>query len=347
MCEVGNPPIMMRVGLIGAGKMGLSHHAILNAHPKVVVAAVADTSGLVLSMLQKYLGVRTVKDYRQMEDIDGVVIATPPQTHADAVTWALEHGLHVFVEKPLCLTIDDGRRLASLADRQGVVNQVGYHNRFLGTFRETKRLVQSGIIGDPYHISGEAYGQVVIKEESSTWRSAKEAGGGCLHEYGSHVIDLMNYVVGPPTDILGVVLKRVYSRDVEDAVYATLAYPDGVSGQLATNWTDETYRRMTARLTVHGTRGKIIVDREECRLYLSAAPASAEFASGWTVRNITQLQPPVAYYLRGEEYTSQLDHFVKAVESGAIDPHASSFASALQVDIVMDRLVHRARGVAA
>ena len=77
MCEVGKPPIMMRVGLIGAGKMGLSHHAILNAHPKVVVAAVADTSGLVLSMLQKYLGVRTVKDYRQMEDIDGVVIATP------------------------------------------------------------------------------------------------------------------------------------------------------------------------------------------------------------------------------------------------------------------------------
>ena len=338
---------MMRVGLIGAGKMGLSHYAILNAHPGVEVAAVADSSGLVLSVLQKHLGIKTVKDYRQMDGLDGVVIATPPKTHADAVTWALERGLHVFVEKPLCLSVEDGRRLALLASRQGVVNQVGYHHRFLGTFREVKRLVEAGIIGRPYHISGEAYGQVVVKEESSTWRSTKHEGGGCLHEYCSHVVDLMNYVVGPPKDVLGVVLEHVFSRDVEDAVYATLAYPDGMSGQLAANWSDETYRRMTTRLTVQGTRGKIIADREECRLYLSAAPASAAFASGWTVRNITQLQPPVAYYLRGEEYTAQLDHFVQAVETGALDAHASSFASALEVDIVMDRLLHRAREAAA
>jgi predicted dehydrogenase len=104
---------------------------------------------------------------------------------------------------------------------------------------------------------------------------------------------------------------------------------------------------MTTRLTVQGTRGKIISDREECRLYLSAGTASAKYADGWTVRNITQLQPPVAYYLRGEEYTAQLDHFVQAVETGARDPHANSFASALQVDIVMDLLLHRARGARA
>jgi predicted dehydrogenase len=157
----------------------------------------------------------------------------------------------------------------------------------------------------------------------------------------------MNYVAGPPEDVLGAVLERIYSRDVEDAVYATLAYPSGISGQLATNWSDETYRRMTTRLTVQGTRGKIIADREECRLYLSAAPPSAEFASGWTVRNITELQPPVAYYLRGEEYTAQLDHFVRAVETGAREPHASSFATALEVDLVIDRLLHSARGAAA
>src|SRR5260370_30352 len=112
---------MIRVGLIGAGKMGLSHYAILNAHPGVEVAAVADTSGLVLSMLQKCLGIKTGKDYRQMlalDRLDGVVIATPPKTHAEAVTWALQHGLHVFVEKPLWLSAEDARRLALLADRQ-------------------------------------------------------------------------------------------------------------------------------------------------------------------------------------------------------------------------------------
>lgn len=338
---------MIRVGLIGAGKMGLSHYAILNAHPEVEVAVLADSSGLVRSALHEYLGIKTVKDYREMvnlDHLDGVVISTPPKTHAEAVSWALEQGLHVFVEKPLCLSVEDGRRLALLAERQRVVNQVGYQNRFLGTFRETKRLVESGIIGRPYHIRGEAYGQVVIKEESSTWRSTKGEGGGCLHEYGSHVIDLMNYVVGPPQDVLGVVLERIYSRDVEDAVYATLVYPNGMSGQVSVNWSDESYRRITVRVTVQGTRGKIIADREEYRLYLSDAGAdSAEFHRGWTVRNITELQPPVAYYLRGEEYTAQLEHFVQAVETGPCDAHVNSFASALQADIVMDLLLHCAR----
>src|SRR5258708_16096516 len=116
----------------------------------------------------------------------------------------------------------------------------------------------------------------------------------------------MNYVVGPPKDVLGVVLERIYSRDVEDAVYATLVYPNGMSGQLATNWSDETYRRMTTRLTVQGTRGKIISDREECRLYLSAGTASAEFADGWTVRHITQLPPPLAHHLHGDASTPPL-----------------------------------------
>lgn len=335
---------MIRVGLIGVGKMGISHYAILNAHPEVDVVAIADTSGLVLAMLQKHLGVKTFKDYRQMFevcDLDCVVVATPPKVHAETVGAALERGLHVFVEKPLSLTVEDGRALVRLAFQKHLVGQVGYHHRFLATFQEAKRLVDSGLVGQPYHITGEAYGQVVIREEGSSWRAKKGEGGGCLHEYCSHVIDLMNYLVGPPTEVLGTVLKSVYSVHVEDAVYATLSYPNDMSGQIAVNWSDETYRRMTTRITLQGTRGKIIADREECRLYLSNMAAAGR-AGGWTIRNITQLQPPVAYYLRGEEYTAQLDYFVQSTK-GQVRDNINSFASALETDLVLDRLIQAAR----
>lgn len=326
---------MIRVGLIGVGKMGLSHYAILGAHPRVEVAAICDSAGYITSALRKHTGVETFKDYRKMIDaarLDCVVIATPTSTHYEAATEALERGLHVFVEKPLCLDPVQSRRLAELAKAKKRANQVGYHNRFIGTFRETRRLVRAGAIGEVYHVGGSAFGQVVIRPKSgSTWRSSKQEGGGCLHDYASHVVDLMNFVAGPPERVLGAHLRRIFSRDVEDAVYATLRYPGGASGQLETNWSDDSHRKMSTTITVFGTKGKIVTDRQECRVYLRQSAEFERYPAGWTIRYITDLQAPVAYYLRGEEYTAQIDAFVDAVEAGSAEQE-NSFASAFETD---------------
>jgi len=163
--------------------------------------------------------------------LDCVLVATPTSTHFEAASDALERGLHVFVEKPLCLDPVQSKRLAELAKARNRASQVGYHNRFIGTFRELRRLVRAGALGEVYHISGSAFGQVVIRPKSgSTWRSKKSEGGGCLHDYASHVVDLMNFIVGPPERVLGAQLRRIYSKDVEDAVYATFRYSSGASG---------------------------------------------------------------------------------------------------------------------
>ena len=330
---------MIRIGLIGVGKMGLSHYAILGAHPRVQVAAVCDSAAYLTSALRKYTGVETFKDHRRMFDtarLDGVLVATPTATHFEAASDALQHGLHVFAEKPLCLDPDQSRRLAELAKAKNRVSQVGYHNRFIGTFRETQRLVRAGALGEVYHIGGSAFGQVVIRPKSgSTWRSRKSEGGGCLHDYASHVVDLMNFIVGPPERVLGAHLRSIYSSDVEDAVYATFRYPGGASGQLETNWSDDTYRKMSTTITVCGTRGKIIADRQECRIYLRQNAEFEQYPAGWTIRYITDLQAPVAYYLRGEEYSSQIDAFVDAIEAGA-PWNENSFASAAETDRVID-----------
>jgi predicted dehydrogenase len=337
---------MLRAGIVGVGKMGISHQAILGAHPRVEVRAVCDTATYVTSALRKHTGVATFKDYRAMFDsgeLDCVFVATPTATHFEAAAYALERNLHVFVEKPLCLDPADSERLAAEARARRRANQVGYHNRFLGTFREARRLVREGALGAVHHVGGTAFGPVVTRPRSGlTWRSRRAEGGGCLHDYASHVVDLMNFIVGPPEQVLGAHLQSVHSRDVEDAVYATLRYPGGASGQLEANWSDDSHRKMSTTIAVYGTKGKLVVDRQECRVWLRPGAEREGYPAGWTCRYITELQAPAEFYLRGEEYSAQLEAFVDAAARGTPE-HENTFASASETDRVLKLVRDAAR----
>ena len=271
---------MTRVALIGAGKMGISHLAILGAHPAVQVVGVADTSKIVTDVLGKYSPFECFADYKKMLNItnpDAVFVAAPTKYHGSIVKELLQKGIHVFVEKPFCLNINEGAELVQLAKLKGTVNQVGYHNKFIGTFEETKKLVSSGAIGELEHFVGEAYGPVVTKKKQETWRSKPEEGGGCLLDYASHVIDLLNYLVAPINKVHGSILKSIYSGTVEDAVYALLETDNNISGVLSVNWSDETYRKMSTSITIIGSKGKIICDATELKIYFKDANCPAPY----------------------------------------------------------------------
>jgi predicted dehydrogenase len=331
----------IRVGIIGAGKMGLSHFAIANAVPGSQVAAVCDTSRYVLSVLSKYADVQTFTSHEEMIDkarLDAVIVATPTSTHFEYAKYALERDVHLFVEKPLTLSPTDSRALSELAMARKRVNQVGFHNRFIGTFQEAQRLVRAGVLGMVSNIHGSAFGQVVIKEQNRTWRAKRSEGGGCLHDYASHVIDLMNFLVGPPARVQGASLQTIFSQDVEDAVSAVFAYGNQASGILETNWSDETYRKMSTTVTVHGTRGKLVVDRQELKVYLREDCGFEDYGEGWNSRYITGLQKPVSFYLRGEEYSAQVEAFLEAIRTGNM-AHENSFASAFETDRVVDLII--------
>src|SRR6202050_1108891 len=208
---------MLRAGIIGLGKMGLSHQSITNAHPNIQLISVCDTSTYVLDVLAKYTGVKTYSDYKKMlaeEALDCVFVATPSRYHAEVGTAALERNLHVFCEKPFALDPATGYRLADLAERKQLVNQVGYHYRFVAAFNEAKRLLDQKLIGELHHVRVEAYGPVVLRAKGSTWRAQKSEGGVALFDYACHAIDLMNYLIGPPIAVSGTVLNSVFSSDV-------------------------------------------------------------------------------------------------------------------------------------
>jgi predicted dehydrogenase len=325
---------VIKVAVVGLGKMGLSHHAMLNAHPDVEVVGVCDSSNYVLGVLKKYTGVSTYTDFDAMLDrvqLDAVLIATPSSSHAKLVRTALERGLHVFCEKPFTLDTQDADRLTALGRERGLVTQVGYHNRFVGAFREAKSLLDRGEIGDVTHVLGEAYGPVVLKPKGGTWRSQRNEGGGCLYDYAAHVINLVNWYIGEPTGVGGTVLAKVFSREIDDEVFSTMYFSAGKTAQISVNWSDESYRKMTTRITIWGTAGRIYTDRQECQVYLrDTARIPTGYEEGWNVRFTTELTEPVWFYLRGEEYSAQLHSFVRQVmarDTTGINDFASAAAT--------------------
>lgn len=338
---------MIRAALIGLGKMGLSHHAMINAHPDVDLVAVCDTTDYLLDVLSKYAAIKTYTDYRKMfaaENLDAVFIATPSKFHSEMVQAALDTNLHVFCEKPFCLDVADGQRLAKLAEDKKRVNQVGYHYRFVATFHELKRLMDENVLGNLHHIRAEAFGPVVLRPRGGTWRTSKSEGGGCLYDYAAHAIDLVNYLVGRPATVSGTALNRLFSRDVEDEVYGTMHFADGLTGQIAANWSDESYRKMSTKISIWGTNGRINADRQELQIFIrDDAKAIAGLKKGWNIRYTTDLTEPTWYYLRGEEYSAQIDHFVRAVHAGQMDTR-STFRSAVDTDLVAAAMVRDAAG---
>ena len=338
--------IMIKGAVIGLGKMGLSHTAIIRAHANVELVAVCDTSPIVLDFFKKFSPVKTYKDYKELidkENIDFVLIATPTTLHYPITKYSLEKGLHVFCEKPFSHSSVQGKELVELAGQKGLVNQVGYHNQFIGTFREMKRLIKNDILGNLVHFTGEAYGPVVTKENGGTWRSNPGEAGGCLYDYASHVLNLIQEIIGRPDKIRGTLLKSIYSKGVEDAVYSLLEIK-GLSGLLSVNWSDETYRKMSTSITVQGKKGKIICDATELKIYLKEPSRSENLEKGWTIKYITDLAIPVNYYLRGEEYSAQLDYFIENVTKKK-QVEINSFEQALYTDRIIEMIFENAKAI--
>lgn len=334
---------MIKLAVVGLGKMGLSHHAMIHAHPRVQVAAVCDATGYVLDVLNKYTGVRTYTDFDAMlaeVPLDAVIIATPSSMHAKMVNTALAKGLHVFCEKPFCLDTKDGEQATRAATEKGLVNQVGYHYRFVGAFQEVKRLLDANAIGQVTHVLAEAYGPVVLKPKGSSWRTQRSEGGGCLYDYAAHPLNLVNWYFGAPKGVGGTVLNKIFSKETDDEVFGTLYFADGKSAQVSVNWSDESYRKMSTKISIWGTTGRITADRQECQVFLrDTAALPAGYQQGWNIRYTTDLTEPVWFYLRGEEYSAQLDYFVKCIEEKRAHDNVNSFESALATDKVISMMI--------
>jgi predicted dehydrogenase len=156
-------------------------------------------------------------------------------------------------------------------------------------------------------------------------------------DYASHVIDLINDLVSPVKNIKGAILKSIYSDTVEDSVYSLLETGNNISGVLSVNWSDETYRKMSTSITVVGSKGKIISDASELKVYFKSNDCPEGYTKGWNIKYVTDLTNEVDFYLRGEEYSAQIDYFIKAIQ-GRVPNIINTFESAWLTDKVIGQI---------
>lgn len=337
----------VRIGIIGMGRMGLTHYPIINTHPSVDIISVADTSSLILDMMKKYIPkLKTYTDYMDLlnaRDIDGVIICTPSSLHYEACKLAGQNGIAVFCEKPFTTSPEKAKELADLFEQKGLVNQVGYVNRYSKLFQTTKDYIEEGLIGKLVHVKGEFYSCTITKPQSSNgWRSTRENGGGATYEMGAHILDLLCFMLGKPKKVFGSVLNNMFSQSVEDIMLTNILFKNEVSCSVFVNWSDVTYRKPMMKLEFFGDKGKILVDFYGIKIYLSDASDKYKLIKGWNNIPANLIIGHTPFYVRGNSYTRQLYDFADEIlgkKSGSI----CSFRDAAETQEVIHTIFNNSK----
>ncbi len=313
----------VKIGIIGMGRMGITHFSIINSHPNVEVTAVSDTSKVVLDIIKKYVpNLSVYSDYKKMideADINAVIVCTPPNFHLEVCNYAYEHNMNVFCEKPFTVSPKDAKELQDKFAAKGLIGQVGYVNRFNDMFATAREYVQNGLLGKVIRFKSEMFSCTISKPETGeSWRSKRENGGGAAYEMAVHALDLVNYIIGVPKSVVGTSMNQIYSKHVEDIVSTTLIYDNGCTGTLYVNWCDSSYRKPSNKLEIFGTNGKLLVDQHQMKIFLNNEVDGYKYRKGWNAVYITDIFKPVPFYVRGNEFTRQLYHFADSVLAGKI-----------------------------
>lgn len=253
---------MLKVGIIGYGKMGILHGALVNGSQKAKVVAICDKSWVMRFGIKKaYHSVKTFSDVKEMlnsVELDTVIISTPTFNHVESALLCIEKNIDLFIEKPLASSYEDAKHLYDVATQKGVKIQIGFCNRFAPSIAKGKEFLDAGLIGEAKDAKACMYIADVF-EPHTGWRYSKAAsGGGVLMDFGIHMLDQLCWYFGK-IETVEAHARKLYSKEVEDELQAYIFYNQGVKVRFETSWSKEEYRKTYARLEIKGTKGKMIV----------------------------------------------------------------------------------------
>ena len=169
-------------------------------------------------------------------DIDGVLVATPHTTHADLVVAAARAGKHVFVDKPLTLTVAEADRAIDAASDAGVVLQVGHNRRRQPANRRIKQALNDGELGDLMAVTSTHAAPLLFNPNLAPWRrELAESPVGGMAALGIHQIDNFHYLAGPIAAVLAESTQLLPDGEVDDTTMISLRFGSGALGHLFTS----------------------------------------------------------------------------------------------------------------
>ncbi len=195
----------LKVGIIGTGWIADAHILEYKKMPDVEIVAGADlTFGKAEAFFKKWEveGVRCYPDHKSMldtEDLDAVSICTYNTTHAQCAVYALEKGVNVLLEKPMCVTIEEAAEICRAEKKSGKIISVGFQPRLDPNMQMIKKIVESGELGKVYYIQTGGGRRRGIPTPFGTTFIEKETGGiGALGDIGCYSLDMVLNAVGYP-----------------------------------------------------------------------------------------------------------------------------------------------------
>ena len=327
----------LKVGVIGLGKMGLLHGAITEALEGSELVAAADSEKLLPGFMKQLKPSMTMyDDFIKMldgADIDAALITTPVHFHVPIAIECAKRNVHYFCEKPLSINGDSAAELLQITRENDVISMVGYMMRYIGTFREGKRILDSGILGNLIVFNSSIYVGQLFKEGKG-WRYDRDkSGGGVLMNQGSHLVDLLLWYFGKAKRVSGNLIHH-YAGSVEDFAHGTFEFESGLKGWLDTAWSKRHHRLVDTEISIQGENGTLEVTDDEVKVFLDEA--RGDFEAGWSVKNKTDLYTGVPFDIGGTQYTEELVDFYEAVISK--NGVESDVGSASRVQRVIDAL---------
>jgi len=321
---------MMRIGLLGAGRIGRIHGGNIAAHPRATLAAVADPDAAAAHALAKVANgaVRTVDAVIDASDIDAVFICTPTDTHADLIERTVRAGKAVFCEKPIDLDAARVRSCLDVVRKSGAKLMVGFNRRFDPSFAAIRRRILEGEIGAVELVT------ILSRDPAPPPLSYIAHSGGLFRDMMIHDLDMARFLLGEePNEVHAVasclVDPQIGAAGDVDTAAVLLKTPSGKIAQISNS------RRATygydQRIEVHGSLGMLAAGNQRA--------TSVELASAAGYRR----DPALPFFLDryADAYRCELDAFVAAILGGA--PVEPSGDDGLRAQLLADAATEAAR----
>jgi len=231
----------MKVGIVGAGLQGRRRAQALKAVDGSELVLVADVRQDAAAALAAEAGCLETSRWEEVvarDDVEAVIVCTPPHLHAEIAVSAMRRGKHVLCEKPLARTMDEGREMVKVAQQEGVRLKCGFNLRYHPAIRQARRWYEDGDIGEIDSIRCR-YGIGGRPGYDREWRAEGEiSGGGQLMDQGIHALDLFRWFLGDFAEVFGFLATRFWDvAPLEDNAFVLLRTARGQVASLHASWT--------------------------------------------------------------------------------------------------------------
>jgi UDP-N-acetylglucosamine 3-dehydrogenase len=244
--------MQIRVGIVGAGSMGMNHLRVLRDfnEDQIRLVGVAETYEPNLKRATSRFHVRGYTDYRQMIEEtrpDLVAVVVPTQLHFEIASYLLDRGINVLLEKPMTSTIEEALTLIQIAHSRGVKLAIGHVERFNPAVIEVKRRVDMGELGQVFHLHARRLGPFPPRIRDV----------GVTLDLATHDIDVMRYLADAEVEHVYSEIRRHVHTTHEDLLLGVVRFTNQATGVLDVNWLTPTKVR---ELSITGEKGMYLIN---------------------------------------------------------------------------------------